>query len=107
MDRLLRSAQANIIRKNRTKVAVVENEWVIAVDRAEYLRDYILRLTFSDGKQQDVDFAPFLNQSLNPLIRKYLDVERFKQFTVEYGDLYWDDYDLCFPVADLYEGQVE
>ena len=85
----------------------MENEWVIAVDRAEYLRDYILRLTFSDGKQQDVDFAPFLNQSLNPLIRKYLDVERFKQFTVEYGDLYWDDYDLCFPVADLYEGQVE
>ena len=22
------------------------------------------------------------------------------------GDLFWDDYDLCFPIADLYEGRI-
>jgi len=80
--------------------------WVIAVTKAKYLRDYKLRLWFSDGRRQVIDFGPFLRQSLNPLIRKYLDVEVFKQFTVAHGDLFWNDYDLCFAVADLYANRL-
>jgi len=40
------------------------------------------------------------------MIRAYLDPEKFKQFAVEYGDLHWNDYDLCFSIADLYEGRI-
>ena len=40
------------------------------------------------------------------MIREYLDAENFRKFTVEYGDLFWNDYDLCFSVADLYEGTI-
>ena len=75
-------------------------------DRAEYVEAYKLRLQFSYGQERMVDFEPFLRNSLNPLIRKYLDLDEFKKFTVQYGDLMWNDYDLCFPIADLYEGRV-
>jgi hypothetical protein len=28
------------------------------------------------------------------------------QFRVEYGDLRWGDYELCFPVKNLYSNQI-
>lgn len=85
---------------------MITEEWVISIDKVEYLEDYKLRLRFSDGQEQVVDFSQFLNNSLNPMIRKYLELDNFKNFSVEYGDLMWNDYDLCFPIADLYEGKV-
>ena len=79
---------------------------VVFVERAEHAGDFRLRLSFSDGTQRIVDFAPFLRQSHNPLIQAYLDPAAFARFTVRDGDLIWDDYDLRFPIADLYEGRV-
>ncbi len=40
------------------------------------------------------------------MTRKYLDKEYFKAFSVEYGDLVWNDYELCFPIWDLHEGRL-
>ena len=79
---------------------------VVFVERAVYAGDLRLRLTFNDGTERIVDFAPFLRQSHNPLIQAYLDPAAFARFTVKDGDLIWDDYDLCFPIADLYEGRL-
>ncbi|HEY8668402.1 MAG TPA: DUF2442 domain-containing protein [Tepidisphaeraceae bacterium] len=79
---------------------------VIFLERAEHVGDFKLRLTFNDATQRIVDFAPFLRQSHNPLIQAYLDSAAFARFTVKDGDLIWDDYDLCFPIADLYDGRV-
>ena len=79
---------------------------VIEVEKVAYVDGYKLRVKFSDGNERIVDFGPFLENALNPLIRKYLDLDKFKNFTVEYGDLFWNDYDLCFPIADLYEGRI-
>lgn len=79
---------------------------VIFVERAEHVGDLRLRLTFSDAAQRIIDFAPFLSQSHNPLIQAYRDPAAFARFKVEDGDLVWDDYGLCFPIADLYEGTV-
>lgn len=78
----------------------------IAIESAEYVERYKLNLRFSDGTKRIVDLEDFLSKSSNPMIRKYLDKEEFKGFTIEYGDLFWNDYDLCFPVADLYEGSI-
>ena len=79
---------------------------VIDIERAEYVDGYRIHLVFSDGQERVIDFEPFLTRSLNPLIRKYLDLDEFKKFTISYGDLIWNDYDLCFPIADLYEGRI-
>lgn len=78
---------------------------VIEILRAERLSDYKLSLYFSDGAERVVDFEPFLSGSQNPMIRAYLDPERFGDFRLEHGDLIWDDYVLCFPITDLYEGR--
>jgi len=61
---------------------------------------------FNDKKRQVVDFYPFLSSSLNPLINKYLDMKEFLKLEVNEGDLEWNDYDLCFPIADLYENRI-
>ncbi|MGE0085312.1 MAG: DUF2442 domain-containing protein [Desulfococcaceae bacterium] len=73
---------------------------------AEHLGGYRLRLLFSDNRERMIDFEPFLSRSINPMIKKYLNPHEFRKFSVEYGDLTWNDYDLCFPLADLYEGKI-
>jgi hypothetical protein len=79
---------------------------VIEIIRAEYLHDYQLHLWFHDGKEHDVDFEPFLRHARNPLFRKYLDLDEFKNFRLIFGNLDWNDYEMCFPVADLYDSKI-
>jgi hypothetical protein len=63
-------------------------------------------LRFSDGRIVTVDFEPFLRRSRHPDVRKYLDPESFQSYRLEHGDLMWGDFELCFPIADLYEGRI-
>ncbi|OGT03374.1 MAG: hypothetical protein A3F73_06815 [Gallionellales bacterium RIFCSPLOWO2_12_FULL_59_22] len=78
----------------------------INITAAEQVGDYALRLSFDDGTVQTVDFKPFLSLSRHPAIRAYLEPERFAGFSIEYGELVWGDYDLCFPIADLYRNRL-
>ncbi len=71
------------------------------------VQDYELAITFSDGTTRRVDIAPFLRHAHHPAVRVYLDPARFAAFTVRDGDLMWGDYDLIFPVEDLYAGHVQ
>ncbi len=73
---------------------------------AKYLSDYAIRIKFSDGKERIVDFKPFLSKSLHPSIKKYLDENKFSNFSLTDGNLNWNDYDLIFPLSDLYNGQI-
>ena len=68
---------------------------------------YKIRLRFDDQREQEIDFQPFLDRSKHPDIRAYLDPLRFGTFRIEYGDLVWGDYELCFPMIDLYRNQIE
>ena len=68
--------------------------------------DYRLRLSFDDGTEQLNDFYPFLARAVQPDIRAYLDPERFTAFRLEHGELFWGDYALCFPMADLYHNRI-
>lgn len=108
MDRILYPTPTHPIQDHYPIITIEEDteDWVIAIEQVDYQEGYVLHLTFSDGHEQRVDFEPFLRQSTNPHIRRYLDQNLFQQFTLADGDLFWHDYDLCFPIADLYEGQV-
>jgi len=79
---------------------------ILAVMAAEHLDGYRIRLLFNDGKEQVVDFYPFLGRSAHPAIRAYLEPQQFARFRIEYGDLVWGDYDLCFPIMDLYRNAI-
>jgi len=79
----------------------------LKIDSAKYLSDYAIRIKFNDGNEKIVDFKPFLSKSLHPSIRKYLDENKFSNFSLTDGNLNWDDYDLIFPISDLYKGWIE
>jgi len=78
----------------------------LKIDSAKYLSDYAIRIRFSDGNERLVDFKPFLLKSLHPSIKKYLDENEFSNFSLTDGNLNWNDYDLIFPLSDLYNGQI-
>jgi len=83
---------------NRTPINIIS-----AIQTGEYR----IRLVFDDNTVQEVDFKSFLVRSHHPDIRAYLEPARFAGFRVEYGELVWGDYALCFPVIDLYRNTIE
>ena len=80
-------------------------ERILKIVRAEHLGGHVLKLSFSDGAEREIDFGPFLERSRHPEIRKFLSPKRFKQATLKNGELMWGDYDLIFPISDLYENR--
>jgi len=79
---------------------------VISINKAEYLEGYKIKFLFSDGTEQLIDFFNFLSTAKNPMTKKYLDFHLFKNFSIEYGDIIWNDYEMCFPIWDLHEGKI-
>ncbi len=80
---------------------------IINIVAASTQGDYKLSLLFDDGARQMVDFKSFLQHAVHPDLRAYLDEKRFSEFRLEHGDLIWGDYDLCFPIMDLYTNQID
>jgi hypothetical protein len=78
---------------------------VVNVNSVSYLGDYVLKINFSDGHTQKISFKSFICASNHPDIEKYKDEMLFRQFLVTEGDLEWNDYEMCFPVEDLYENK--
>jgi hypothetical protein len=76
---------------------------VLTIEKVDYLTGYQLRLEFNDGKVQVINFEQFIKSSCHPQINKYQDLALFKQYRLTEGDLEWGDFDLCFPIADLYD----
>lgn len=79
---------------------------VVSIDKAVYLGGYKIKFDFSDGVNQTIDFEHFLKTAKNPMTKKYLDKDKFRDFSVEYGDIIWNDYEMCFPIWDLHEGKI-
>jgi hypothetical protein len=79
---------------------------LLEIISAKYIGDFAIRIYFNDGINRLVDFKPFLESSLHPSIRKYLDENKFEKFDLVDGNLNWNDYDLIFPIDNLYEGNI-
>jgi hypothetical protein len=76
------------------------------ITRVESIGGYELRIVFSDGHEQVVDLEPFLSTSRNPETRRYLDRDTFGSYRIEWGNLVWGDYEMTFPIEDLYAGRL-
>lgn len=79
---------------------------IVSIDKAVYLDEYKIKFDFSDGVSQTIDFKGFLENAKNPMTKKYMDKDKFKDFIIEYGDIVWNDYELCFPIWDLHKGKI-
>ena len=78
----------------------------LSITEADYIGDFAIRLTFNDGHRKLVDFKPFLEHAKHPAIKKYLNEDQFKTFQIEDGNLDWNDFDMCFPMEDLYRNSI-
>jgi len=78
----------------------------LEITQAKHVSGYKIRLTFNDGTVQVVDFGPFLSTARNPDTTEYRDPKRFKTFRIEDGDLIWGDFQMIFPILDLYRGEI-
>ena len=80
----------------------------IKVIKYEPVGDLTLRITFNDNTIQVIDFTSFLDRAANPMITQYQDTDKFfSDITLEHGELIWGDYEMLFPVWDLYNGIVD
>ena len=80
---------------------------LLQVVRAEYAGGVCLRIYFSDGASKTVDFAPFILKHPHPQYNHYLEPKNFKKFAIEYGNIVWGkNWDMVFPVEQLYSGKV-
>lgn len=80
----------------------------ISVIQAKHLYDYTIEVYFSDGTRQVIDFKPQIDKIRIPEYKKYQNVEHFKGFAIDSGNLVWgEDWDLIFPVGQLYKGKVK
>jgi hypothetical protein len=53
-----------------------------------------------------LDFGPFLAKARNPDTTDYRDLQKFRTYRIEDGDLVWGDFQMIFPIMDLYRGNV-
>lgn len=75
---------------------------LIWVTSAEYLHDYVVRLTFSDNQCRVVDLRSFILQH-NGLFGELIDKEKFKDFKLNGWTLSWLDGKLDIAPESLYE----
>jgi hypothetical protein len=78
----------------------------LRIKEAKYVPRYRVALRFNNGARRVVDFAPFLCKATNPMFTKYRRLKEFKAFHVQVGDLMWGDFEMIFPIDDLYLGEI-
>lgn len=77
------------------------------IKEAFYIKDYQLKIIFTDKTVKNIDLHNFLSNSTHPLIRKYLDINLFKQFRIDYGTICWGDNDFDINPHKIYKGMYD
>lgn len=80
---------------------------ILSITEAKYLNNFKVEIVFNHKSKKIVDFEEFLKSHSHPQFNKYKKEENFKKFKIENGNLVWGkDWDMIFPVYDLYTGKV-
>mgnify|MGYP002725765780 CR=1 FL=1 len=79
---------------------------IISIVEVTYIEEYKLEIIFNDGTDNKIDFEPFLTKNHHPDIKQYLDKDKFRSYSIRNGNLDWNDFEMCFPTNDLYEGRI-
>ena len=74
------------------------------IAKAEYVNDYKLLIVFEDGQKRVADFYTFMSKCKLPCVKKFLDIDLFKQFRIEDGTVCWGDNEMDFNPLDIYCG---
>ncbi len=80
---------------------IVEVQTPLTVVAASYLEDYKIHIIFSDCEERIIDFESKLRSF--PPLHKFLKINTFKKFRLYNGNIQWNDFEMIFPVEDLYK----
>ena len=79
----------------------------ISVKEVNYIYNFLLQITFNDNKKNVIDFGAFLETHSHSQFNKYKKINNFKKFKIENGNVVWSkDWDMMFPIFDLYNGTL-
>lgn len=78
------------------------NDVVLKIVNADYVKDYILRLTFNNGEIRLIDFSPLMEKGV---CRKLRDMDYFKSFTLDPFTVDWNN-EIGFAPRFLYERSI-
>ena len=83
-------------------------ETPLSIIDAQYIAEYKIAITFSDGKRQEVDFLPFLKKHPHPAYNYLKKISEFKKFYLDEGNIVWNpNWNLIFPLINLYRNDLE
>jgi hypothetical protein len=71
------------------------------ITAATYIKDYLISLTFRDGKQGVVDLSSY--SGYNDVFSPFSDLSFFKSFVIEYGTLVWGNGQVDIAPETLYQ----
>ena len=74
---------------------------------AEYIKDYMIRVVFEDNSIKTIDLKPFIQKSQHPAVKKFLDINLFKKFKVEFGSLCWEGGQFDISHQAIYRGDFD
>lgn len=80
----------------------MEKPVFMKVIAADYVKDYVLHLTFNDGTVKLVDFAPMMQKGV---CRKLQNIDYFRSFTLDPFTVDWNN-EIGFAPESLYERGV-
>ena len=78
------------------------NDVILKIVDAEYVEDYILRLTFNNGEVRLMDFSSLMEKGV---CRKLRDLDDFKSFTLDPFTVDWNN-EIGFAPRFLYERSI-
>ncbi len=77
------------------------------ITKAEDIGNLTISLTFNDNSMQTVNVGDFIRRHPHPQYNKYLDPHKFRQFTIDNGNVVWGkNWDMIFPIEQLYTGNI-
>ena len=66
-----------------------------------------VNLLFSDNKRKKINVGEYILAHPHPQYNKYLDESEIEKFTLDDGNIVWgEDWDLIFPIEQLYAGAI-
>lgn len=79
----------------------------LMIINAKSLGNLTVELLFNDNTRQIVNIGEFIRRHPHPQYDKYLDENEFVKFSIDDGNIVWgEDWDLIFPIEDLYKSQI-
>lgn len=77
------------------------NDFILTIDKAQYMGDYRIKVHFNNGKEKILDFLPIIKEKKG-ISYKLADIDYFKSFTLDPFTIDWNN-EIGFAPEFLYE----